>query len=184
MDKSIQSQIKSLKFKPKECGTEIYIAKPKRQSDKHVDIGAYTVTWRRLNGLSTTTETILTGLPIEWVPLDMKLSLPEHGFVRTPLLVQYHFINKSHQLLQLDLNIEMSEGFMYAGSKQFQINILPESERIIEYNLYPLIAGSVPLPRLILSIPENSTEGPALRQEQLNLLFERALPKYLYVMVS
>lgn len=67
---------------------------------------------------------------------------------------------------------------------QFQIHILPGSERIVEYNLYPLIPGSVSLPKLLLSIPDSSTEGPALRQDHLVSLLERALPKYLYVMVT
>lgn len=73
---------------------------------------------------------------------------------------------------------------MFAGYKQFQINILPGSERIVEYNLYPLIPGSVALPKLVLSIPDSSTEGPALRQDHLLSLVERALPKYLFVMVN
>nr|XP_022918044.1 trafficking protein particle complex subunit 11 [Onthophagus taurus] len=181
-DPTLESQTKGNKLNEKESGTEIYLVNPKRQSDKHTDIGQYKIKWNRLNGFSTTTEITLSGLPIEWMPLDMKLTLPEHGLVRTPLLVLYHFINKSHQLIQLDLSMEGNDVFMYAGYKQAPIHILPNSEKIIEYNLYPLTAGSVGLPRLLLNIPENSTEGPALRQEQLNLLIERRLPKYLFVM--
>lgn len=62
--------------------------------------------------------------------------------------------------------------------------MLPYSTKILQYNLYPLLAGSVALPRLSLSIPENSTEGPALRQDQLNQLIERTIPYNMYVMVS
>lgn len=72
---------------------------------------------------------------------------------------------------------------MYAGYKQFQISILPESVKVLEYNLYPLATGSVALPKLILTVPENSTEGPALRQEQVNELVERCLPTHFFVMV-
>lgn len=60
---------------------------------------------------------------------------------------------------------------------------MPESTKILNYNLYPLIVGSVALPKLTLTIPENSTEGPALRQEQLKFLVERTLPTHLFVMV-
>ncbi|KAK9736185.1 Gryzun, putative Golgi trafficking [Popillia japonica] len=181
-DKSITSQLKGTTLKHKEKGTEIYLASTSKQSDKAVDIGQYSIKWKRLDGFLAKTEVPLQGLIVDWIPLHIKISLPEHGFVRTPLLVQYHFLNKSHQLIQLDLNMEGSEAFMFAGYKQFQIHILPGSERIVEYNLYPLIPGSVSLPKLLLSIPDSSTEGPALRQDHLVSLLERALPKYLYVM--
>lgn len=54
----------------------------------------------------------------DWIPLDLKLTVPAHGFVRTPLLVTYHLYNRSHHLLQLDVAMEGSEAFMYAGYKQ------------------------------------------------------------------
>lgn len=79
--------------------------------------------------------------------------------------------------------MEASDGFMYAGYKQFQISILPDNTKELEYNLYPLIAGSVALPKLVLTVPEDSTEGPALRQEQINDLIERSLPTHFFVMV-
>ncbi|KAI4461539.1 hypothetical protein MML48_5g00002769 [Holotrichia oblita] len=180
VDKSITSQLKGTTLKHKEKGSEIYLANTSKQSDKAVDIGQYSIKWKRLNGFSAKTEVPLQGFIVDWIPLDIKISLPEHGFVRTPLLVQYHFLNKSHQLIQLDLNMEGSEAFMFAGYKQ--IHILPGSERVVEYNLYPLIPGSVSLPKLLLSIPDSSTEGPALRQDHLVSLLERALPKHLYVM--
>ena len=66
---------------------------------------------------------------------------------------------------------------------QFQIYVLPESEKVLEYNLYPLIAGSVVLPKFKVTISENGAEGLSLQQEHLDLLIERALPKYLYIMV-
>lgn len=67
---------------------------------------------------------------------------------------------------------------------QFQVSLLPESVKILKYNLYPLVAGSVALPKINLNVPENSTEGPALREEQLRFLVERSLPTHLFVMVS
>lgn len=139
--------------------------------------------WKRLDGFATTTEVPIVGLLIEWIPLDLKLNLPAFGLVRTPLLITYHLHNRSSQLIQLDVGIEASEAFMFAGYKQFQVSILPESTNILKYNLYPLTAGSVALPKINLTIPENSTDGPALREEHLRQLVERSLPTHLFVMV-
>jgi hypothetical protein len=63
------------------------------------------------------------------------------------------------------------------------VSVLPESEKTIQYNLYPLIAGSVALPKLVLTIPENTGEIPGLRQDELKSLVDRSLPTHLYVMV-
>lgn len=64
------------------------------------------------------------------------------------------------------------------------MSILPLSKRKLQYNLYPLLAGSVALPKLTLTIPDKSPEGPVIREDQLKALLERALPTHLYVMVS
>lgn len=53
--------------------------------------------------------------------------------------------------------------------------------------MYPLLAGSVPLPKLVLSDSgENNPEEKAfvLDQLQLNCLTKRSLPTHIYVMVS
>ncbi|KRT86775.1 hypothetical protein AMK59_2592 [Oryctes borbonicus] len=121
VDKSITSQLKGTTLKHKEKGSEIYLATTSKQSDKLVDVGQYSIKWKRLSGFSAKTEVPLQGLVVDWIPLDIKITLPEHGFVRTPLLVQYHFLNKSHQLIQLDLNMEGSEAFMFAGYKQVEV---------------------------------------------------------------
>lgn len=76
------------------------------------------VLFLRLNGHLTTTEVSITGLPIDWIPLDLKLNLPAYGLVRTPLLITYHLHNRSTQLIQLDVSMEASDAFMFAGYKQ------------------------------------------------------------------
>lgn len=60
----------------------------------------------------------ISGLLVDWVPLDLKINLPAFGLVRTPLLTTYEFHNRSTQLIQLDVSIEASEAFMFAGYKQ------------------------------------------------------------------
>lgn len=58
------------------------------------------------------------GLLVDWVPLDLKINLPAFGLVRTPLLTTYEVYNKSSQLIQLDVSMDASEAFMFAGYKQ------------------------------------------------------------------
>lgn len=55
---------------------------------------------------------------MDWVPLDLKINLPAFGLVRTPLLTTYELHNKSSQLIQLDVSMDASEAFMFAGYKQ------------------------------------------------------------------
>lgn len=61
------------------------------------------------------------GLPCDYIPLGIQLSLPAYGLVRTPLLVSYHFQNRSSHLMQLDLSMDASETFMFAGYKQVNL---------------------------------------------------------------
>lgn len=58
------------------------------------------------------------GLLVDWVPLDVKIKLPAYGLVRTPLLTTYELYNRSSQLIQLDVSLDASEAFMFAGYKQ------------------------------------------------------------------
>lgn len=107
-----------------ECGTEVYLAVVKKPSENPVTIGEYTIKWKRINGETSFSKFPIVGLPVDWVPLNLRVSLPAHGLVRTPLIIKYHIHNKSHQLIQLDVVMDKSEAFMYAGYKQVSISIL------------------------------------------------------------
>lgn len=180
VDADTECQIAGHELKNGESVAEMYLATTAKRSDVPIAIGQYTVEWRRLNGPATTSRTQLAGPPIDWIPLELRLNVPSHGLVRTPMLIEYHLFNKSSCLVQIDVNIESGEAFMFAGFKQFRVSILPSAKKVLTYNLYPLIAGSVCLPKLVLSLPES--EGPALRQEQLNALLQRSLPTHIFVM--
>ncbi|RZC34292.1 trafficking protein particle complex subunit 11 [Asbolus verrucosus] len=182
LENNVISRLANMKLENKEVGVELFLAVCEQSSDSNVTVGQYIVKWRRENGLSTTSQLTIIGYPSEWIPLELKMCVPAHGLVRTPLLINYHLYNRSHQLLQLDVAMEASEAFMYAGYKQFSVSVLPDSVKTIQYNLYPLIAGSVALPKLILTIPENNSEVPTLHQDQLKSLVDRCLPTHLYVM--
>jgi hypothetical protein len=65
---------------------------------------------------------------------------------------------------------------------QLQLRILPESVHKMCYNLYPLLSGLVALPRLRLTISDQS--NMPIRQPELTELLERSLPSHVFVMVS
>lgn len=72
----------------------------------------------RENGISTTTNFTVQGLPCESIPLGLKMTVPAHGFVRTPMVISYHLINNSQELINLDVAMESSESFMFSGYKE------------------------------------------------------------------
>lgn len=65
---------------------------------------------------------------------------------------------------------------------QLQLRILPESVHKMCYNLYPLLSGQVALPRLRLTISDQS--NMPIRQPELTELLDRSLPSHVFVMVS
>ncbi|XP_025834501.1 trafficking protein particle complex subunit 11 isoform X2 [Agrilus planipennis] len=182
IDESVHSQVKGLILNDKESGAEVFLAKVKRNCESPVNVGQYTIKWKRENGLSATSQLMIPGFEIEWIPLDIKLDLPAFGLLHTPLLVTYTLYNRSHQLLQLEVTVEGGDAFMFAGYKQIPISILPESFKTLDYNLYPVVAGNIVLPKIMITVPENNTEGPSLRQNQVNALLDRALPTHLFIM--
>lgn len=85
----------------------------------------FTVTFLnfRENGVSTITQMAVKGLPCEYIPLGLKTTLPPHGLVRTPMVLSYHLVNRSQELINLEVSMEGSEAFMFSGYKQVMISI-------------------------------------------------------------
>ncbi|KAH1003355.1 trafficking protein particle complex subunit 11 [Dendroctonus ponderosae] len=177
-----QSHLAGSVFNQDEVGTEVVLAVCDRQADQNLVVGEYAVTWQRANGRPTTTQVTLHGHHCDWIPLTLELQAPAHGLVRTPMIIQYQLTNQSSHLVRLDVGMEASEAFMFAGYRQTVAAVLPFSTKTLRYNLYPLLAGSVALPRLVLSLPQHGNEGPALRPDQLAQLIERTIPCSIYVM--
>ncbi|KAK5645307.1 hypothetical protein RI129_006607 [Pyrocoelia pectoralis] len=182
VDKNTESQVNGVTLRNGDSGTDIYYAAVFKPTESLIDVGNYSITWNRQNGEAAITQIKIAGLSVDWIPLNLELPLPAYGLVRTPLLVNYKFYNRSRHLLQLEMNMEASEAFMYAGYKQLQLSILPESTKTLQYNLYPLVAGNVMLPKLSLTVNGEGLGDAMLTQEQLNSLIERALPTHVFIM--
>ncbi|KAK7871870.1 hypothetical protein R5R35_006453 [Gryllus longicercus] len=182
VDDEVKSQLKLISLKNGETGTEAYCVTADQANDQPVALGIYTLQWRREDTpeLVTSSSVTLPTVRVESAPLFIEMCLPAHGWVRTPMAVSYHIRNHTTCLLDLELNMEASDAFMFAGHKQLQLRILPESVKTLDYNLYPLLSGLVALPRLRLTISDKN-DYP-VKQPQLTELLDRSLPSHVYVM--
>lgn len=84
----------------------------------------------RENGISTTSEVTVLGLPCEYIPISLSMTAPAHGFVRTPMLLKYHIHNKTTNLIQLDVLMEAREAFMFSGYKQVYFIVAPQYREV------------------------------------------------------
>ncbi|XP_046424871.1 trafficking protein particle complex subunit 11 isoform X1 [Neodiprion fabricii] len=182
-----------------EAGSEAYCIIPKAGSEQPASTGVYTIQWRRTNSptdLVTSSSVTLSPLWVEETPIGLVAKLPAHGSVRTPLCVSYYLRNYSDYMITLQLTMDASDAFMFAGQKQVEVCILPQGERKIEWVLRPLVAGSVALPMLTLAMPSGayiyynncllstqiSEDDHKVSRSRLGEMLERSLPSHIYIM--
>ncbi|XP_014211822.1 trafficking protein particle complex subunit 11 isoform X2 [Copidosoma floridanum] len=166
-----------------EAATDAYCIVPKIGSEQPASTGIYTIKWKRANSENTTLTSSSVTLSPLWVEdaiINLETKLPPHGWVLTPLCVSYFIKNHSEFLITLRLSMEASDAFMFAGHKQIEICILPESEKKVEWILRPLVAGFVALPSLSLTVPPD--EEYKLNKTRLAEVLERSIPSHIYIM--
>ncbi|KAJ8683030.1 hypothetical protein QAD02_018822 [Eretmocerus hayati] len=177
------SALKNITLYENESGSDVYCIVPKIGSEQPTSTGIYTIQWRRANddeAAITSSSVTLSPLWVEDAVVCLKTKLPPHGWVRTPLCVSYFIKNHSDFLITLQLSMEASEAFMFAGHKQIEICILPESEKKVEWILRPLVAGFVALPSLSLTVPPD--EEDKVNKTRLAEVLERSIPSHIYIM--
>ncbi|KAK6637936.1 hypothetical protein RUM44_008358 [Polyplax serrata] len=176
-DEKVTSQLTETVLNQSEGGSDMFPLVIDKASDQPVALGVYTLQWSRL-GTSEITSSSVTMPTIMCDPtiLGVEMSLPAHGWVRKPMELEYNLYSYSNNVLQLDLFMESSDAFMFAGEKQILIHLLPGSIKKLTYNLYPLFSGLVALPRLVFRSPSEEL------MEQLNLMIDRNLLSHIYVM--
>lgn len=182
VDDSFISQLKDLQLQKGEMAAEATVLSVSQPSDQPVHVGTYQLQWSRKGQehMITSSTVTLPTIRVENAPIYVEMVLPAHGWVRTPMAVSYRIHNHTSRLIDVDLSMEASDAFMFAGHKQLQLCLLPESVRTLDYNLYPLLSGLVALPRLCLSlVKEGQLELPP---SALVELLQRCLPTHVYVM--
>jgi hypothetical protein len=55
---------------------------------------------------------------VEPAPLFVELELPAHGWVGSPMAAWYRVHNRTSKLLEVELSLQASDAFMFAGHKQ------------------------------------------------------------------
>lgn len=182
VDETFISQLQGLELQKGEMAAEASVLTVSQPSDQPVHVGTYQLQWSRKGQehMITSSTVTLPTLRVENAPIYVEMVLPAHGWVRTPMAVSYRIHNHTSRLIDVDLSMEASDAFMFAGHKQLQLCLLPESVRTLDYNLYPLLSGLVALPRLCLSlVKEGQLELPP---SALAELLQRCLPTHVYVM--
>ncbi|CAB3373976.1 Hypothetical predicted protein [Cloeon dipterum] len=181
--KTCQSQLQNEVLNTGEVGTEAYCVLAEKESEQPVSVGMYTIRWRRKNTpkemVTSSSITLPALLKVDPAPLLVEMELPAHGWVGSPMAASVNICNRTSQLLEVELNLQASDAFMFAGQKQLKLRLVPETVHTLCYNLYPLLSGLVALPQLKLSPADSSSE---LRANQLAELLERSLPTHIYVM--
>ncbi|XP_061421126.1 trafficking protein particle complex subunit 11 [Lethenteron reissneri] len=178
-DRDVNSQLQQMELQTGESGSECYCLQcpPIANGQSGIALGTYTLIWKRSSaGPDTPLVSTVVTLPhviVETIPLYVKTELPASGCVREMLPVQYTLHNRTDIVQEVELTVDASEAFMFSGNKQIRLRILPGSQQELRYNMYPLVAGFQPLPRLhfkLLRFPGASDE-----------LIRRLLPTHVFV---
>lgn len=173
-----QSQLESVSLNQSEVAGECVCLMAPLPIQPTVPMGTYTLHWKRKteeNGLPYVTTTLaLPSVNVEHIPLYVDLDMPSHGCVRSTLPITYTIYNRTGYVQEIEITMDSSEVFMFAGHKQLHFRILPSSKFKLNFNLYPLIPGSVPLPKLHL----NMLRYPGTMDE----IVQKMLPSHVFIM--
>ena len=80
--------------------------------------------------------------------MSLRYHLPAFGVLRTPANFVFEIINKTDCVQEYTLTMDPSDSFMFSGPKQLRLKIFPHDFVKVEYMLYPLLSGSLVLPKL------------------------------------
>ena len=152
---SHQSQVADIQLHKSECGAEtVCLVATSCVLPTQVNLGTYTLEWRRQpTGSGTALPYVQTSFPlptvnIEHIPITVHVSVPAFGRVKNLLPLCYTIKNRTPYVQEIQVSMESTDSFMFSGNKQSQLRVLPGQVYTIDYNLFPLVAGQVQLPRL------------------------------------
>jgi len=174
------SQLTGISLQPRDQASECraLIAPPAIQTS--IPMGTYSIMWRRKSSdvdiPYVQSTVVLPTIAISHVPLYISAELPAFGHVRARLPVVYNVYNRTAFSQEVEVSIEPSDAFMFAGHKQVHFRILPAACYKLSYSMYPLMPGNISLPRLHI----NMIRCPGTMDE----LTQKMLPKQVYIKPS
>jgi len=174
------SQVENVIIKNSDAACECHYFHSQPMDEGLLELGTYFLSWKRLtSGDSIPVAETAVSLPsvvVIRIPVSVALHLPTHGWVRTPLAIDYNVRNRTPQVQEFDFCMDSSDSFMYAGHKQVHFKILPLSELTLRYNLYPLVSGNVPLPKLRMLTHDSAYDS------QIEGIVQKMLPLSIFIM--
>jgi len=174
-----ESQIAGVELHKSECGAETVCLVASSCVQPSVNLGTYTLEWRRKSTSNksdlpyVTTSFPLPTVNIEHIPITVHVSLPAFGRVKTLLPLCYTVQNRTPYVQEVQISMESTDSFMFSGNKQSSVRVLPGQEHKLDYNLFPLVAGQVCLPRLHLDM----SRYPGTMDQIVN----KMLPTHLFI---
>lgn len=147
-------------------------------SGSAISLGQYVLHWQRVScgGPAVSVSVGLGSIVVEQWGIWVEAELPPQGKVRTTFSVAYNIINKGNFTTEVAVNMQVSDAFMFSGPKEIRLRVLSGCQERLTYNLYPLLAGNVQLPKLSLSVDPHTPGQP------VENLLQRTLPSHIYIM--
>jgi len=148
-----------------------------------VHLGKLHLYWRRW-GHEVVNETIfeLSNVTVGKSFMSLECVLPPFGVLRTPSSINFELTNKTNEVQEYALTMEPSDAFMFSGPKHLRLKVFPRDTCRVHYMLYPLLVGSLILPKLkILPI----TSGGVASLDKCGAIEEimaRTLPDHFLVL--
>lgn len=174
-----QSQLNGVCLKKAECAAECFCLTAMNSVQASVSLGNYALHWRRKTEDSTEEQTFVTtlfSLPmvnIVHIPVSVELKLPAFGSVKTLLSICYIIHNRTPFPQEVEITMEASDSFMFSGNKQVHFRVLPGKPYHMTYNLFPLVAGHVTLPKMHL----NMLRFPG----KMDSIVQKMLPTHIFI---
>ncbi|CAN7985414.1 unnamed protein product [Ixodes hexagonus] len=178
VDKELKSLIEGVRLKKGEVARDLFCLVAPSAVDCASSLGKYTLQWKREQSPAVASQAVsLPCVEVQGCPLLLELQAPAHGSVRTPLTVSYLVHNRTLLVQDIELVMDSSDAFMYSGNKLLHFRILPRECQTLTYNLYPLISGYVPLPRMHLVLSPGTSAAATLDD-----LLAEMLPSHIFIM--
>jgi len=148
-----------------------------------VSLGKLHLSWQRTDS-QIINDTIfeLSSVKVSRSFMSLRCDLPPFGVLRTPAAVNFELANSTDEVQDYALTMDPSDSFMFSGPKNLRLRVFPRDTCRVRYTLYPLLAGSLALPRLkILPL----TSGGVVSLDRCGAIEEivaRTLPDHMLVL--
>uniref|UniRef100_A0A2R5LAW4 Trafficking protein particle complex subunit 11 n=1 Tax=Ornithodoros turicata TaxID=34597 RepID=A0A2R5LAW4_9ACAR len=178
VDKDVRSLVENVGLCNEEAARDLFCLVAPSAMETPTCLGKYTLQWKRKQSTTVAEHSVsLPTVAVQACPLLLELQAPAHGSVRTPLTVSYVVHNRTLLAQDIELFMDSSDSFMYSGNKQLHFRILPREQQMLTYNLYPLVSGYVPLPRMHIVINPNTVNASTL-----DALIGEMVPSHIFIM--